>query len=310
MHRLRPLSLREANAYVTPHHRHSKRVLCHKFSIGLEADGDLVGVAIVALPIARGLADGFTAEVRRVCTLGHPNACSTLYSAARKTALAMGFTRIVTYIREDELGTSLKAAGWHPVQVDRRRNHWDDHPRPASAQERVQRVRWEAGTAADPPVPALAPRARVKLPREQRRHIAKRLALVLVFGPDQPQVPANGRAHVASMVGSSSSKPRTAAKLGCTPEAGGCGRNDPDGDWDARGPKPQGKQNLELQTPDRRPFAAIRRWAALERNKARVAIRSLPTGFVDLHIVVLAACAVVSLEGVTSVGYVMDSAGG
>ena len=139
MHRLRPLSLREANTYVTAHHRHSKRVLCHKFSIGLEADGDLVGVAIVALPIARGLADGLTAEVRRVCTLGHPNACSTLYSAARKTALAMGFTRIVTYIREDELGTSLKAAGWHPVQVDRRRNHWDDHPRPASAQERVQR---------------------------------------------------------------------------------------------------------------------------------------------------------------------------
>jgi hypothetical protein len=88
-----------------------------------------------------------------------------------------------------------------------------------------------------------------------------------------------------------------------------CGRNDPDGDWDARGPEPQGKQNLELQTPDRRPFAAIRRWAALERNKARVAIRSLPTGVVDLHIVVLAACAVVSLEGVTSVGYVMDSAG-
>ena len=176
MHRLRPLSLREANTYVIAHHRHSKRVLCHKFSIGLEADGDLVGVAIVALPIARGLADGFTAEVRRVCTLGHPNACSILYSAARKTALAMGFTRIVTYIREDELGTSLKAAGWHPVQVDRRRNHWDDHPRPASAQERVQRVRWEAGTTADPPAPALAPRARVKLPREQRRHIAKRLA--------------------------------------------------------------------------------------------------------------------------------------
>jgi hypothetical protein len=65
-----------------------------------------------------------------------------------------------------------------------------------------------------------------------------------------------------------------------------------------------------LQTPDRRPFAAIRRMAALERDKAGVTIRSLPTGVIDLHIVVLAACAVVSLEGVTSAGYVMDSAGG
>jgi hypothetical protein len=64
-----------------------------------------------------------------------------------------------------------------------------------------------------------------------------------------------------------------------------------------------------LQTPDRRPFAAIRRMA-LERNKAGVTIRSLPTGVIDLHIVVLAACGVVSLEGVTSAGYVMDSAGG
>ena len=65
-----------------------------------------------------------------------------------------------------------------------------------------------------------------------------------------------------------------------------------------------------LQTPDRRPFAAIRRMDALERNKAGVTIWSLPTGVVDLHIVVFAACAVVSLEGVTSAGYVMDSAGG
>ena len=33
-----------------------------------------------------------------------------------------------------------------------------------------------------------------------------------------------------------------------------------------------------LQTPDRRPFAAIRRMAALERNKAGVTIRTLPNG--------------------------------
>ena len=63
--------------------------------------------------------------------------------------------------------------------------------------------------------------------------------------------------------------------------------------------------NWNLRTPNRRPFVAIR-MSGLER----VTIRSLPTGVIDLHIVVLAACAVVSLEGVTSAGYVMNSAGG
>ena len=56
-----------------------------------------------------------------------------------------------------------------------------------------------------------------------------------------------------------------------------------------------------LETADRRPFAAIG-MSGLKRNKARVTIRSLPSGVVDLHIVVLTACAVVSLEGVTGDG--------
>jgi len=35
-----------------------------------------------------------------------------LYGAAARTAKAMGFVKIQTYILESELGTSLKAAGW------------------------------------------------------------------------------------------------------------------------------------------------------------------------------------------------------
>ena len=41
-----------------------------------------------------------------------------------------------------------------------------------------------------------------------------------------------------------------------------------------------------LETADRRPLAAIG-MSGLKRNKARVTIRSLPSGVVDLHIVVL-----------------------
>jgi hypothetical protein len=56
-----------------------------------------------------------------------------------------------------------------------------------------------------------------------------------------------------------------------------------------------------LQTPDHRPFAAIS-ISGLERDKAWVTIRSLPSGVVDLHIVLLTACSVVSLGGMAGGG--------
>ena len=55
-----PLSLKEANKFVTKHHRHNKNCRGHKFSIGAEYQGKLVGVAIVGRPIARKLDNRFT----------------------------------------------------------------------------------------------------------------------------------------------------------------------------------------------------------------------------------------------------------
>ena len=63
MLRLRPISLRDANEYVRKYHRHHKPVAGHKFSIGCEADGELVGVIIAGRPVSRYLDDGFTLEV-------------------------------------------------------------------------------------------------------------------------------------------------------------------------------------------------------------------------------------------------------
>ena len=60
MLRLRPISLRDANEYVRKYHRHHKPVAGHKFSIGCEADGELVGVIIAGRPVSRYLDDGFT----------------------------------------------------------------------------------------------------------------------------------------------------------------------------------------------------------------------------------------------------------
>ena len=88
---LTSVSLKEANAFVAAHHRHHKPVTGHKFSIGCAAEGRLVGVAIVGRPVSRYLDNGLTLEVTRLCTTGEKNACSMLYSAAARTAKAIGY---------------------------------------------------------------------------------------------------------------------------------------------------------------------------------------------------------------------------
>ncbi len=112
MMKLVPVTLAAANAYVAAKHRHHKPVRGHKFSIGCEADGKLVGVAIVGRPVSRYLDNGATLEVTRLCTDGTKNACSFLYGAAWRAARALGYAKIVTYILSEESGASLKAAGW------------------------------------------------------------------------------------------------------------------------------------------------------------------------------------------------------
>lgn len=109
---LRPLSFREACAFIAEEHRHHRPPQGHKFSIGAEVDGRLVGVACVGRPVAKGLQDGFTAEVTRLCTDGTKNVCSLLYSACARASAAMGYRRIITYILASETGVSLKATGW------------------------------------------------------------------------------------------------------------------------------------------------------------------------------------------------------
>lgn len=105
-----PCELSEANAFVAQHHRHHKPVVGHRFSLAV-SDGQAVrGVAIVGRPIARMLDDGETLEVTRVATDGAINACSALYAACWRAARAMGYRRLVTYILDTELGTSVRAA--------------------------------------------------------------------------------------------------------------------------------------------------------------------------------------------------------
>src|SRR4029077_12429951 len=121
-----PCFLDEANAFVDQFHRHSDPVEGHLFSL-VAAEGDkVVGVAIVRRPVGRGLQDGWTAEVARVATDGHKNACSFLYGACWRAARALGYRKLVTYTLQSEPGTSLRAAGWRVVgEVEARAHGWN-----------------------------------------------------------------------------------------------------------------------------------------------------------------------------------------
>jgi hypothetical protein len=109
-----PVTLRQARRYVADHHRHNEPPMKHRFSIGLERDGKLVGVVIADSPVARMADDGRTLELRRLTTEGDRNACSRLYSAACRAAFAMGYLKVITYTLEEESGVSLRASGFVP----------------------------------------------------------------------------------------------------------------------------------------------------------------------------------------------------
>lgn len=141
---LTPITLTEANEFVSDHHRNHGPVVGHKFSIAV-SEGDTVrGVAIVGRPVARGLDDGWTLEVNRVATDGARNACSMLYGAAWRAAKAMGYRRLVTYTLPSEGGKSLVAAGWRLVGRTSGGN-WNTKSRPRVDSDHQQgKLRWEA----------------------------------------------------------------------------------------------------------------------------------------------------------------------
>ena len=109
---IRPITLRDANAYVAQHHRHNLPPRGHKWSLSCYDGNRLCGVAITGRPVSRVLDDGLTIEVLRVCTDGTYNACSKLYGTCARIAKEMGYRRIITYTLLSEPGTSLKASGW------------------------------------------------------------------------------------------------------------------------------------------------------------------------------------------------------
>lgn len=108
----KPLTRDQANAYIVENHRHHGRVSGHRFIVGAEEDGKLVGVAVAGRPRARLIDQYRHVEVSRLCSAGAPNVCSFLYSRAARIARELGFSSIFTAILQSETGTSLLASGW------------------------------------------------------------------------------------------------------------------------------------------------------------------------------------------------------
>lgn len=109
---IEPCTLKEANSFVSNHHRHHKSTVGHKFSIAVYNDDKLCGVAICGRPVSRYLDNGYTLEINRLCTDGTYNACSMLYEACARIAKDMGYKKIITYILQSENGSSLRASGY------------------------------------------------------------------------------------------------------------------------------------------------------------------------------------------------------
>lgn len=137
-----PLTLKQANRLVGEWHRHHPLEVGHRWSIGVTIDGNLVGAAIVGRPKAPNTPQYSVAEVTRLVTNSHRNACSKLYAACARAAEAMGFDEIQTFLLSSESGISVLAAGWErdPQPTDPR--SWDRATRRRKPNPRTQGPKW------------------------------------------------------------------------------------------------------------------------------------------------------------------------
>ena len=139
-----PVTLAEANHFVSEKHRHHNPVVGHKFSIGICDNNKIRGVCIVGRPVSRILDNGMVLEVNRCCTDGVKNGCSMLYGAAWRAAKAMGYKKLITYTLEEEGGASLRASNWKLIG-EAGGGKWSRKDRPRVDTHPLQtKLKWEA----------------------------------------------------------------------------------------------------------------------------------------------------------------------
>lgn len=113
-----PFTVRAASRFVDLHHRHHEAPQGGLWSVGAEAGGEIVGVAIVGWPVSAAMQNGVTAEIRRLCTVAAApkGTCSWLISRCWRIWQIMGGRRLITYTLQAESGDSLRGAGMRKVR--------------------------------------------------------------------------------------------------------------------------------------------------------------------------------------------------
>lgn len=171
---VRPIYKDEANDFVDSFHRHNERCDNASFAVSLrEADGTVVGVAVLGRPASPQVDDGVTLEIKRVCIKeGIKNGNSMLYGASQRIAKALGYRRVLTYTLLEESGVSLRASGFiitYTSPEDYRMNEalrWPDrkHRPRKKAYPEGRKVRWEVRFDALPLPPSIAALSRSRAP--------------------------------------------------------------------------------------------------------------------------------------------------
>ena len=111
-----PVTIKQAQRFVRACHRHLPNVPGGLFAVGVARRGESA-------------------------TDGTANACSKLYSLCRRVAQTLGYRRIYTYTREEELGTSLLAAGCEPAGQSKG-GSWQRRSRLRNSVNTGRKARW------------------------------------------------------------------------------------------------------------------------------------------------------------------------
>ena len=107
-----------AQRFIKKHHRHSKPLKRHMFSIAVCETEDIwqgtIGVATVDRCSSAWSKHHEMVEIRRLCVVSDApkNTASFLLSKAREACFAMGYLIVVTYTKPYESASSLRAAGF------------------------------------------------------------------------------------------------------------------------------------------------------------------------------------------------------
>ena len=160
---LRPIRFAEARAFIAEHHQYCPPPVAWRFGKSIWNGRQMLGVVTVGNPVARALMGRGIVEVNRRCIRRDVapllcwNAASMLYGDAARQAERAGFSRIITYSRQDEDGVSLRAAGWTDEGAAGGRG-WHSPSRPRGNRNAfVPKRRWSR--TLHPRTPRLAPPA-------------------------------------------------------------------------------------------------------------------------------------------------------